>query len=147
MAKLSNLVVNTLGEDEYDEDDEGDKDIFVPNVNKQVLEKVIEYCKHYKNVEEMSVIKTPIPSNKIEDIVQDWYVDFCKINETMLFDLVSAANFMDIKPLLDLSCFAVAVLLKGKTESEIRNIFNIGNSQSVSEGIEIELENQWSDKP
>lgn len=30
----------------------------------------------------------------------------------MMFELVTAANFMDIKPLLDLTCLAVSVLIK-----------------------------------
>ena len=30
----------------------------------------------------------------------------------MLFDLVTAANFMDIKAMLDLTCLAVSVLIK-----------------------------------
>ncbi len=38
-----------------------------------------------------------------------------------------AANFMDIKPLLDLSCAKVASMLKGKTPEQIRKQFNIAN--------------------
>lgn len=146
VAKMSYLVVNTLGEDDEDED-EDDKDVYLPNVKTSVLKKVIEYCHHYKNVEEMTKIGTPLPSSKIEDVVQDWYVQFCRVSEKMLFQLVTAANFMDIKPLLDLSCFAVAVLLKGKTDSEIRQIFNMKDKPTAVESREIQLENEWSDKP
>ena len=149
---MSKLVVNTLDgycDDDHDDDEEEDRDIFIPNVRKVVLKKVIDFCKHYKDEEEMSVIQTPLQSSKMEDIVQDWYVEFCKVDEKMLFELVSAANFLDVKPLLDLSCFAVAVLLKGKSESEIQKIFQMGNRNSHSDSMtrEIELENEWSDKP
>ena len=49
IAKLSNLVVTTLGEDEDIEDDT--VEIPLPNVKATVLAKVIEYCTHYKQVE------------------------------------------------------------------------------------------------
>lgn len=122
---MSNLVVNTLGD--MEDDDECDEDVLVPNVRSVILEKVIEFCKHYKHVEEMAVIKTPLQTSNIEDIVQDWYVKFCKVDDQILFELVNAANFMDIKPLLELSCLAVAVSLKGKCEPEINRLFKRGS--------------------
>ena len=58
IAKLSNLVVTTLGEEDYGDDgDDGDSggdsmaEIPLPNVKAAVLAKVIEYCTHYKMVE------------------------------------------------------------------------------------------------
>mmetsp|Transcript_13757 Transcript_13757/g.29950 ORF Transcript_13757/g.29950 Transcript_13757/m.29950 type:complete len:160 (-) Transcript_13757:166-645(-) len=130
IAKLSNLVVTTLGED----DDEDDMvEIPLPNVKATVLAKVIEYCTHYKQVETMTVITTPLKSNRIEEIVQEWYADFVNVNQTLLFELVTAANFMDIKALLDLTCLAVSVLIKGKSAEEIRRIFNISNDFSPEE--------------
>jgi len=34
------------------------------------------------------------------------------VEQILLFELVTAANFMDIKALLDLTCLAVSVLIK-----------------------------------
>lgn len=50
IAKLSNLVVTTLGEEEHD-DDEDDRhatDIPLSNVKSSVLAKVVDYCNYYK---------------------------------------------------------------------------------------------------
>jgi len=60
----------------------------------------------------MTQITTPLKSSKIEEIVQKWYADFVKVEQVLLFELVIAANFMDIKPLLDLTCLAVSVMIK-----------------------------------
>jgi S-phase kinase-associated protein 1 len=57
-------------------------------------------------------ITTPLKSNRIEEIVQEWYAEFVDVEQMMLFELVTAANFMDIKQLLDLTCLAVSVLIK-----------------------------------
>eukprot|EP00581_Thalassiosira_minuscula_P012556 CAMPEP_0183730544 /NCGR_PEP_ID=MMETSP0737-20130205/33114_1 /TAXON_ID=385413 /ORGANISM="Thalassiosira miniscula, Strain CCMP1093" /LENGTH=167 /DNA_ID=CAMNT_0025963067 /DNA_START=136 /DNA_END=636 /DNA_ORIENTATION=- len=134
IAKLSNLVVTTLGEDDSDEDNGGDMvEIPLPNVKATVLAKVIEYCTHYKQEEPMTTITTPLKSNRIEEIVQEWYADFVNVDQQLLFELVTAANFMDIKALLDLTCLAVSVLIKGKSAEEIRRIFNISNDFSPEE--------------
>jgi S-phase kinase-associated protein 1 len=57
IAKLSNLVVTTLGEEEDEDDDDDDNhhnlvvEIPLPNVKTVVLAKVIEYCTHYTQIE------------------------------------------------------------------------------------------------
>jgi len=65
----------------------------------------------------------------------------------MLFELVTAANFMDIKPLLDLTCYAVAVMIKGKSADEIRSIFNISADFTPDEEHQVQQENKWASQP
>eukprot|EP00540_Astrosyne_radiata_P018455 CAMPEP_0116844850 /NCGR_PEP_ID=MMETSP0418-20121206/12930_1 /TAXON_ID=1158023 /ORGANISM="Astrosyne radiata, Strain 13vi08-1A" /LENGTH=170 /DNA_ID=CAMNT_0004475875 /DNA_START=36 /DNA_END=548 /DNA_ORIENTATION=+ len=144
VAKMSKLVETTI-DDEEDEDDMND--IQLPNVKASVLAKVIEYCEHYKQQEEMTNIQTPLKSSKIEDLVQPWYADFVKIDRVMLFELVTASNFMDIKPLLDLTCLAVSVMIKGKSPEELRRIFNISNEFTPEEEAQIREENKWCEQP
>jgi hypothetical protein len=57
-------------------------------------------------------ITTPLKSMKLDEIVQQWYADFVEVDQVMLFELVTAANFMDIKSLLDLTCLQVALKIK-----------------------------------
>jgi len=138
---MSKLVETTIDDDNEDEVQE----IPLPNVKSNVLAKVIEYCNHYKNVEQMRPITTPLRSSKIEEVVQKWYADFVQVEQVLLFELVTAANFMDIKPLLDLTCFAVAVMIKGKSADEIRKIFNISNDFSNENDAQLQEENKWCD--
>ena len=52
---------------------------------------------------------------------QEWYQEFVKdenLNREMLFDMLTAANFMGIKPLLDLTCLKVTFQLTGKNAEE-----------------------------
>jgi S-phase kinase-associated protein 1 len=134
VAKMSTLVATTIDDDAEDEDEV--REIPLPNVKNAVLTKVIEYCTHYK-VEPMTPIQTPLKSSKIEDMVQPWYANFVKVEQGLLFELVTAANFMDIKPLLDLTCLAVSVFIKGKQASELRAIFNISSDLTPEEEAQV----------
>ncbi|VEU37654.1 unnamed protein product [Pseudo-nitzschia multistriata] len=147
VAKMSTLIATTIGDDDDDDDDDEeelmDREIPLPNVKSEVLAKVIEYCVHYTMEEPMEPIQTPLKSSKIEDLVQPWYADFVKVEQSLLFELTTAANFMDVKPLLDLSCLAVSVSIKGKTAAELRDMFNI-NVFSPEEEAQVREESQWT---
>ncbi|RZC23407.1 SKP1-like protein 1A [Glycine soja] len=56
----------------------------------------------------------------------------------------SAANYLNIKSLLDLTCQTVADMIKGKTPEEIRKTFNIKNDFTPEEEEEVRRENQWA---
>jgi S-phase kinase-associated protein 1 len=139
VAKMSKLVETTIDDENEDEVQE----IPLPNVKSSILSKVIEYCTHYQTVEPMTPITTPLKSPKIEEVVQQWYADFVKVDQAVLFELVTSANFMDIKPLLDLTCFAVAVLIKGKSADEIRTIFNISSDYAPDEEVKAAEDTKW----
>lgn len=55
-----------------------------------------------------------------------------------------AANYLNIKSLLDLTCLTVANMIKGKTPEEIRKTFNIENDFTPEEEEEVRRENQWA---
>jgi S-phase kinase-associated protein 1 len=77
----------------------------------------------------MKEIEKPLKSANIADAVNPWYASFVTgIDKEFLFNLILAANYMDIKPLLDLSCAAVASMIKGKTPDEIRATFGVENT-------------------
>jgi S-phase kinase-associated protein 1 len=118
VAVMSELVKSMKDEDDEDEDDEDSKptEIPLPNVKSDVLKKVIEFCEHHLQ-EPMTEIEKPLKSQNMADVVQKWYADFVDLEQVLLFELILAANYMDIKPLLDLTCATVASMIKGKTVS------------------------------
>lgn len=94
----------------------------------------------------MTEIEKPLKSQNMADVVQKWYADFCDIEQVILFELILAANYMDIKPLLDLTCATVASMIKGKTPEEIRTTFHISNDFSPEEEAQVREENKWCDE-
>ena len=102
-----------------------DTDVPMPDIKGDILKKVVEYLVHYQETEPKEIPK-PLPSANLLDVTDEW--DVAYINSVDLdsnFDIINAANYMDIKPLLDLSCAKIASLMKGKTAEEIRTMFNI----------------------
>lgn len=60
--------------------------------------------------------------------------------------LYQAANYLDIKPLLDVGCKTVANMIKGKSPEEIRKTFNIQNDFTPDEEEQIRRENEWAEE-
>eukprot|EP00244_Chara_vulgaris_P010505 TRINITY_DN483_c0_g1_i10.p1 TRINITY_DN483_c0_g1~~TRINITY_DN483_c0_g1_i10.p1 ORF type:complete len:158 (+),score=35.64 TRINITY_DN483_c0_g1_i10:371-844(+) len=121
------------------EDTGTDSAIPLPNVSSKILAKVIEYCKYHveaaKNIEEKQIT---------EDEIKAWDAEFVKVEQSTLFDLILAANYLNIKNLLDLTCHTVADMIKGKTPEEIRKTFNIQNDFTPEEEEDVRRENQWA---
>nr|1LDK_D Chain D, CYCLIN A/CDK2-ASSOCIATED PROTEIN P19 [Homo sapiens] len=94
----------------------------LPNVNAAILKKVIQWCTHHKD-------DPPPPEDdenkeKRTDDIPVWDQEFLKVDQGTLFELILAANYLDIKGLLDVTCKTVANMIKGKTPEEIRKTFN-----------------------
>ncbi|OVA13004.1 SKP1 component [Macleaya cordata] len=106
----------------------------LPNVTSNILAKVIKYCK--KHVE--------TSSNEEDEDLKAWDAEFVNVDQRTLFDLILAANYLDIKNLLDLTCQTVVDMIKGKTPEEIRQTFNIVNDFTPEEEEEVRRENQWA---
>ncbi|KAK3037149.1 hypothetical protein RJ639_031036 [Escallonia herrerae] len=119
------------------EDDCADSVIPLPNVTSKILAKVIEYCK-------MHVEPLKPDDRAAADDLKSWDAEFVKVDQPTLFDLILAANYLNIKSLLDLTCQTVADMIKGKTPEEIRKTFNIKNDFTPEEEEEVRRENQWA---
>ena len=137
VAKMSETIKNLI------EDAGVDHPIPLPNVSGKILSKVVEYVRHHS---ESPVVQSEKTDDKRTDDINDWDLDFCKIDQTMLFELILAANYLDIKNLLDLTCKTVANMIKGKTPEEIRKTFNIKNDFTPEEEEQVRKENEWCEE-
>lgn len=87
----------------------------------------MEYCTYHKDHAPEAITKPLRSANLAECNVCEWDIDFVSIDKEILFELILAANYMDIRPLLDLCCAKVASMIRGKTVEQIRSEFNIVN--------------------
>jgi len=141
VAERSMLIKNMM-------DDLGDSaaetDVPIPNVNESVLKKVIEWCDHHKTDPPASADDDSDSRKKTTDI-DEWDQKFMQVDQEMLFEIILASNYLDIKPLLDVGCKTVANMIKGKSPEEIRKTFNITNDFTPEEEDQIRRENEWAE--
>ena len=113
---LSNVIKTMI---EYDTKEQ---EIPLSTLNDDVLEKIVEFMEYHENVK-FTEIEKPIKSTNIRDLVSDWDADFINVDKILLFDLLQASNYLDIKELLDLCCAKIATMIKGKTKTQLEKIF------------------------
>jgi len=121
-----------------------DEEIPLQNINSTIFTKVLEWLRHHKD-------DPPLPEDddnreKRTDDIPPWDQEFLKVDQGTLFEIILAANFLDIKALLDVSCKTVANMIKGKTPEEIRKTFNIVNDFTPAEEEQIKKENAWCEE-
>jgi len=139
IATMSELV-STMAEGDKEE-----RDIPLSNVKADILERVIRWMTYHEN-NPMKDIDKPLKSANMHEVVGDFDADFVDVGQDILFELILAANYMDIKPLLDLTCAKVASLIKGKTPEQIRKTFNIVNDFTPEEEEAVRAENRWAEE-
>ena len=143
-ATIKNMI-DDLGED-------ADTIIPLTNVTGRNLERAIRFCTHHaetnpkgvkdaEQVEGVEGVEGEQPKKPAE--MNEWETAFVTMDQGELFELILAANYLDIKPMLDLTCKAVANMIKGKSPEEIRKTFNIKNDFTPEEEEKIRKENEW----
>ncbi|KAL7626640.1 E3 ubiquitin ligase complex SCF subunit scon-3 [Parahypoxylon ruwenzoriense] len=141
VAERSLLIKNML--DDLGPNAEG-QTIPIPNVTEPVLRKVIEWCEHHRNDPPASNEDESDSRKKTTDI-DEWDQKFMQVDQEMLFEIILASNYLDIKALLDVGCKTVANMIKGKSPEEIRKTFNITNDFTPEEEEQIRRENEWAE--
>ncbi|KAH7553224.1 hypothetical protein BM1_08197 [Bipolaris maydis] len=136
VAERSILIKNLL-EDLGGESDDS-------QVNEAVMKKVLEWCTHHKN-DPPATQDDDSDSRKKSTDIDEWDQKFMQVDQEMLFEIILAANYLDIKALLDVGCKTVANMIKGKSPDEIRKTFNIQNDFTPEEEEQIRRENEWAE--
>ncbi|XP_015883122.3 SKP1-like protein 1B [Ziziphus jujuba] len=87
----------------------------IPNINVKTLCRIIKRCKNHTD-NKITIEKL----KKLDD-------ELVPINPDILYDLIPAANYLNIKDLLDQGIQRAANMMKSKSPKEIHLICNIQN--------------------
>jgi S-phase kinase-associated protein 1 len=109
------------------------------------MKKVLEWCQQHRNDPAPASDDDSDTRKKSSDI-DEWDSKFMQVDQEMLFEIILAANYLDIKALLDIGCKTVANMIKGKSPDEIRKTFNIQNDFTPEEEDQIRRENEWAEE-
>jgi S-phase kinase-associated protein 1 len=122
-AFVSTLVKTSL------DTDAAATEVPIPGVHSAILSEVLTYMNHHKGVEP-PIVEKPLRSKVMKDVCKDpfdaEFIDRIGENRQALYDLILAANYMDIKSLLHLGCAKVASLIKGQPLEKIKDILSTG---------------------
>jgi len=127
-VERKNAFISTLIKTSLDTDPSA-TEVPIPGVSSNILTEVIAYMNHHKGVEP-PIIEKPLRSKVMKDVCKDPFdadfIDRIGENRQSLYDLILAANYMDIKSLLHLGCAKVASLIKGQPLEKIKDILSTG---------------------
>ena len=96
IAKQS-VTIKTMLEDLGMED--GDEVVPLPNINAAILKKVIQWSTYHKD-------DPPQPEAGSTNDIISWDSDFLKVDQGTLFELILAANYLDIKVIITIDIFS-----------------------------------------
>lgn len=130
-SKTIKALLEDCGGLDAESESEDNPLIPLPNVNSMILNKVLVWAKHHNADMDTDEDGEEAANPFIE--LSPWDVDFLAIDQGTLFELILAANYLDIRKLLNAACQTVANMIKGHTVEEIRQTFHIANDFSPSE--------------
>lgn len=169
-ARLSKIIADLL--DDTSDDSESPRRpviIPVPNVAAPALDHVVRYMEHHAEFPAAPLPK-PLPTNALDGLISNWDARFLHdvigvpafassidpaatgaANEAIaaahdaLSDVIMAASFLQMGSLLELSCAAVAAMVKGRSADDLRLLFNIDDDFTAAEQRLIREENSFDD--
>lgn len=143
VAKCSGTINNMLANLGFDDDSDVETPVTLQNVHSTILKRVLVWAAYHKDDATPADEKDGKEKEKRTDDIPQWDADFLRVDQATLFEIILAANYLDVKGLMDVCCKTIANMIKGKTPDEIRKTFNIQNDFTEAEQTQIQLENEW----
>ncbi|KAH6787955.1 SKP1-like 11 [Perilla frutescens var. hirtella] len=130
-ARMSETIRNMI------EDGVDGEGIPLPNVDSKTLAKVLEFCNRH-------AVKESADNAQALKEADHHYIESVKHDRDVMFSLISAANYLTIKELLDLTCYTVADNIKDFSPEQVRQFFNIENDFTEEEEEELRHQYAWA---
>ena len=138
VAKKSVLIATMLGTlgVEQDTDEIINEILPLPTIHAKVLRKVVNWCQHQHEQESKSANKFKTQEKTHPKITKltGWERKFINsinsinsLGQSIMFDIIIAANYLDIQGLIALLTMEIARMMNGKTPKKIRDVFKIEN--------------------
>ncbi|KAJ1349871.1 hypothetical protein KIN20_005532 [Parelaphostrongylus tenuis] len=118
--------------------DESNDPIPICNVSGPIMKKVLQWCTYHKDDPQRMDPEDSREERTVE--ISSWDAEFLRVDKITLFEIIVAAEYLDIKGLFDATCKAAANMIKGRTPEEIRSFFNIESDLTPEEEKQIRTE-------
>jgi S-phase kinase-associated protein 1 len=111
LVAFESITVKNIVEDASDG---GSRVISLHNVSSAILEKIIQYCTYHVSVRDNV-------SQLQDGMTKAWDADYVNLDQKTMFELILAADYMNIPGIMTLLCQTVADMITGKT-TEVRQL-------------------------
>jgi S-phase kinase-associated protein 1 len=116
--------------------------IQIPDIKGEILESIVFFLEHHKNTI-YKPIPNPLPRYELKEFISEWdynYINKYEQNINELFELIKAANYFDIRHLLDLACAKAATIIKDYDQNKFIEVLQIEQDMNEEDLKRIELE-------
>uniref|UniRef100_A0A914XQH1 Skp1-related protein n=1 Tax=Plectus sambesii TaxID=2011161 RepID=A0A914XQH1_9BILA len=130
----------------------------LPNVDGPTLELIVKWVEQHQDdpppVEKPRVEDDDSDDSDADDdqepevVIPEWDKKFLPTDDeqkNQLFKLLNAANYLEIKPLLDIGCKYVADKISGQTVEWVRDYLNMENDYTPEEEAKLKEEIAWAE--
>jgi len=140
-ARMSHVIRTMMSNIDINKDHE----IVLGNdaVTNESLQKIIEWVEHHWDDPEPDPDFETEVDRRSEEL-SHWDKQFIDVQDLgLLYDITIAANYLDIKGLVEVCGKHICGKIKGKSCEEVREILNITNDFTQEEVDAIHEENRW----
>jgi S-phase kinase-associated protein 1 len=151
LAKMALTLKDMIESSDQQNSDES-KPIPLTSISGHILDKIIEWLQYhydYPIEEKDSDDEDNYNLMRIDGYhqrISGWDRKFFDVDRETLFELILAANFLNIKGLFDIGCKTAANQIKGKSAEEVRKLWNIECDLTPEEEKKLKKENAWTEE-
>ncbi len=103
---------------------ESDEPIDTRSVDSATLEKVLIFCDYIQNNPDKAEELTKWTDDRTFTIpLDEWFVNYITVDQKTVYDVIMAANFLNIQSLLQLGAKYIASLIRNKSPEELKTLF------------------------
>ncbi|KAJ2557009.1 hypothetical protein EV175_001617 [Coemansia sp. RSA 1933] len=132
-AYMSDLVRNTV-----EDVGQTDEPIILPNVRGAVLAKVVEYCIHHKD--DARILSSTPDLIQSDRAIDAWDRRFMDIDDALMLEILSTADYLSIEPLVDLGCTVIAKIIRSMSVDEIRQRYGVDDDFTEDQRRQVQRE-------
>ena len=124
-SKLLETLINDLLDD--------DKSIFnFYDIKYEILKKIVDYLNYYNNNKHKKINRV-IAIYDFESEMNKWDIEYTNIDINIIIDLIYAANFFDIKSLIELLTIKLDSIMMRKNPDLINKLINKNENNNIDE--------------
>jgi len=121
--------------------------IEIRRIRSEILRHILNWLHHHQNDPPFTANNNIERDGRGDAETGQWDRDYlAKMDSGTVMEVLLAAEYFEIKGLLDLTCQATAAKINGKTPDEIREAFKIKKDFKGDEEEIIRAENRWCEE-